>query len=121
MNEKDRQGLATTLSPNRKDPLDLPQDTIKDLNGSLQNINGQQLYVYSYENKQDKTNFIGYIHPQTAAIKQVEFIGMANSSELKINEKIINRINLNASNVNIFKFLPPKGVKKVNSLAIDLI
>lgn len=121
MDEKERQEVAASLAANRNEPLALSKESLKDLNGSLQKINGQDLYVYSYENKQEKIGFVGYVQPQTAVIKQVSFTGLASGTELTINEKIVNRISLNDSNPDVFRFSPPQGAKKVNSLAIEFV
>ena len=102
----------------------LPERDLKDLQGSKRQVEGQELYVYSYTNKLENWTFNSFVQPQTGILKQVEFTGTLDAknggSNFTLTEKIIDRAPQPTVNSSIFKFLPPKGTKKVQSLAIDL-
>ena len=102
----------------------LPERDLKDLQGSKRQVEGQDLYVYSYTNKLANWTFNSFVQPQTGILKQVEFTGTLDAknggSNFTLTEKIIDRAPQPTVNSSIFKFSPPKGTKKVQSLAIDL-
>ncbi len=102
----------------------LPERDLKDLQGSKRQVEGQELYVYSYTNKLENWTFNSFVQPQTGILKQIEFTGTLaakdSGSNFTLTEKIIDRLPQPTVNSSTFKFSPPKGTKKVQSLAIDL-
>ncbi|MCY7337081.1 MAG: hypothetical protein LH613_12860 [Chamaesiphon sp.] len=124
LTEPARRELNTALASSPNFLAGLPERDIKDLQGSRQQVEGQDLYVYSYTNKLENWTFNSFVQPQTGILKQVEFTGALDpkdgGSNFTLTEKIIDRRPQPTVNSSIFKFLPPKGTKKVQSLSIDL-
>lgn len=124
LTEPARRELNAALVSSPNFLADLPERDIKDLQGSKRQVEGQELYVYSYTNKLGNWTFNSFVQPQTGILKQVEFIGKLDAKDggtnFTIAEKIIDRHPQPTVNSSIFKFLPPKGTKKVQSLSIDL-
>mgnify|MGYP000008066010 FL=1 len=124
LTEPARRELNAALASSPNFLADLPERDIKDLQGSKRQVEGQELYVYSYTNKLGNWTFNSFVQPQTGILKQVEFIGKLDAKDggtnFTIAEKIIDRHPQPTVNSSIFKFLPPKGTKKVQSLSIDL-
>lgn len=119
--EADRQEIITALATDRQFLTMLPKQQIKDLQGGQRQLDGQNSYVYSYENKQENWNFNGFIQPQTGILKQIELTGKTGRMNFTLAEKIISRNTQPTLDRQIFRFSPPKGVKKVKSLPIDLL
>ena len=120
--EPTRRELNAALASSPNFLAALPERDIKDLQGSKRQVEGQELYVYSYTDKVEKWTFNGFVQPQTGILKQVEFTGIdaKDGWTFSLTEKIIDRNPRPNVNSSTFKFLPPKGTKKVQSLSIDL-
>ncbi len=119
-----RRDLKASLASSPSVLTSLPESQIKDLQGGKQQIDGRELYVYSYNNKLENWLFNGFVEPQTGILKQIEFTGKLDPKDggtnFTIAEKIVDRNSQPVINNATFKFSPPKGTKKVTSLAIDL-
>lgn len=98
----------------------ISKDDLKSVQGGKRQVDGQDLYVFSYMEKVKGWNITGFFQPQTGIVRQVEFAGKVDSTEFVISEKIINRNSQPVVNSSTFKFTPPKGVKKVKALSINL-
>jgi outer membrane lipoprotein-sorting protein len=120
LSEPDRQEAITALATDRNFLAVLPKEQIKDLQGNQRQLNGENMYVYSYENKQESWGFNGFVQPQTGILKQIELTGKTDGINFSVVEKIVNRTTQIAPDNKSFRFSPPKGVKKVKSLPIDL-
>jgi outer membrane lipoprotein-sorting protein len=120
LSEPDRQEAIAALATDRNFLAVLPKEQIKDLQGSQRQLNGENIYVYSYENKQESWGFNGFVQPQTGILKQIELTGKTDGINFSVVEKIVNRTTQIAPDSKSFRFSPPKGVKKVKSLPIDL-
>lgn len=90
-----------------------------DLKGSRRVVDGEEFYVYDY--KQPSQGFVlsAFVNPQTATINQVQFIGQSKNLDIKLTEKILKRTPNPTINSNTFRFMPPKGAKRVKSLSIN--
>lgn len=119
--EADRQEIIQALVKDINFLNMLSQEEIKDLQGSQRQLEGQDYYVYSYEDKKENWNFNGFFNPQTGMIKQIELAGKTAGMNFTLTEKILNRNTKAKIDSKVFRFLPPKGVKKVKSLPIDLL
>lgn len=121
MSELGRKEILDDLAANRSPLKSMPPDKMTNLQGGNRQVDGQNLYVYSYDNKDDRSNFSGFVQPETGILKQVEFTINNQGKDLKIVEKILSHTTKTDSNKQIFRFSPPKGVKKVKSLSSDLL
>jgi outer membrane lipoprotein-sorting protein len=123
--EANRRDINAALAVSPSFLTTLPKEQIKDLQGSRRQVEGQELYAYSYENKAENWSFNSFVHPQTGILKQIEFTGKIDAKDSGTNftltEKIIDRTSQPTIANSLFKFSPPKGTKKVKSLDIDLI
>ncbi len=121
MSETGRKEIIADISANRSPLQSIPQNEIKNLQGSNRQVDGQNLYAYSYDNSADKSNFTGLVQPDTGVLKQIEFTSNDARGDLKIVEKILTHATTNNNaNDRLFKFAPPRGVRKVKSLSGDL-
>lgn len=123
--ESNRRDINSALAVSPSFLTSLPKEQIKDLQGSRRQVEGQELYAYSYINKSENWSFNGLVNPQTGILKQIEFTGKLDAKdgggEFTLTEKIIDRNSQPQIANSLFKFSPPKGTKKVKSLDIDLI
>jgi outer membrane lipoprotein-sorting protein len=120
MSEAGRQEVITNLAKNNNPLQAIPQDKIKDLQGSTRQVDGQNLYAYAYDNKSEKLNFVAFVDPQTAILKQLEFNSNIEGMVFTLSEKISSHKIQPAPTDRMFRFSPPRGVKKVKSLPIEL-
>ncbi|WP_373541032.1 hypothetical protein [Chamaesiphon sp.] len=122
--EPTRRDLKAALAVSPTVLTSLPENQIKDLQGSRQQVDGRELYAYSYTNQLENWIFNGLVDPQTGILKQIEFTGKLDpkdsSNNFTLTEKIIDRNPQPVINNASFKFSPPKGTTKVPSLDIDL-
>jgi outer membrane lipoprotein-sorting protein len=125
VSESNRKDINAALAVSPGFLSGLSKEQLKDLQGSRRQVEGQELYAYSYENKTENWSFNSFVNPQTGILKQIEFTGKLDAKDgggnFTLTEKIIDRNSQPAIGKNIFKFSPPKGTKKVKSLDIDLI
>ncbi|AFY96429.1 LolA family protein [Chamaesiphon minutus] len=123
--ESNRREINAALAVSPSFLTSLPKEQIKDLQGSRRQLEGQELYAYSYENKTENWSFNSLVNPQTGIIRQIEFTGKLDAKDggtnFTLTEKIIDRNSQPTIANSLFKFSPPKGSKKVKSLDIDLI
>ncbi len=120
MPEATRKQIVASLQ-NDGDPLSsIPQADLKDLQGSNRSIDGLDLYVYSYDNKEEKLSFSGSVQPETGILKQIEFASNDDRGDVRITEKILSHTTSNNNTSQIFRFSPPRGVKRVKSVTNDL-
>jgi outer membrane lipoprotein-sorting protein len=119
LNETERRDIVSTLGSDRNIFTTLLKGQTGDLQGRKQQLDGEELYNYSYENKQDNWIFNGLIQPQTGLVKQIEIAGKTQGMNFSIADKIISRNPQPTISSKTFRFSPPKGVKKVKSLEID--
>ncbi|HLP87557.1 MAG TPA: hypothetical protein VK184_02985 [Nostocaceae cyanobacterium] len=83
-------------------------------------INNQQMSVYKYFNAEDGFNISSFIEPATGILKQLQFGGESSGYDILITEKNIQRTPEPEITNETFKFIPPAGVKKVDSLSIEM-
>ncbi len=123
MSEKDRQKLITDLASNPNYFKLLTAEEIKNIQGITRQVDGKNLYVYYYSNPKVNTNFVGFVRPDTGKLQQVEFVSDSEFAVVKIVEKIIDRTTTTTveSPDRLFKFSPPQGTKKVDSISTELL
>jgi outer membrane lipoprotein-sorting protein len=119
LTETERREMIGTLGSDRNLLTTLLKGQTGDLQGRKQQLDGEEIYNYSYENKKDDWIFNGLVQPQTGAVKQIEIAGKTQGMNFSISDKIISRNTQPTISNKTFKFLPAKGVKKVKSLEID--
>jgi outer membrane lipoprotein-sorting protein len=119
LNETERREMIATLGSDRNILTTLLKGQTGDLQGRKQQLDGEELYNYSYENKKENWTFNGSIEPQTGVLKQIEIAGKSQGMNFSIADKIISRNSQPIISDKTFKFSPPKGVKKVKVLEID--
>jgi outer membrane lipoprotein-sorting protein len=119
LNETERRDIVSTLGSDRNILTTLLKGQTGDLQGRKQQLDGEELYNYSYENKKDNWIFNGLIQPQTGLVKQIEIAGKTQGMNFSIADKILSRNTQPTISSKTFRFSPPKGVKKVKSLEID--
>jgi outer membrane lipoprotein-sorting protein len=119
LNEDDRQKMLGTIGSDVNIFATVFKGQTGDLQGRKQQVDGEELYNYSYENKSDNWIFNGLIHPQTGMLKQIEIAGKTQGMNFSIADKIISRNTQPSISNKTFRFSPAKGVKKVKSLEID--
>jgi outer membrane lipoprotein-sorting protein len=119
LTEVERKEIVSSLGTDRDFITATPASQFKDLLGSERQVDGQNLYTYSYDLKEQGLTFNVFVQPQAATVQRIEFNGKSDGIDIKFSEKIISR----KPQVNIpkqtFEFVPPKGVKKVKFLDID--
>ncbi len=118
--ESDRKQMIAELASNPNSLAVLSKDDLTGVQGGKRLVDGQDLYVFSYNEKKEKWNISGFFQPETGIIKQVEIAGKVEGMEFVMTEKIISRNSQPIVDSKTFKFLPPKGAKKVKALSIDL-
>jgi outer membrane lipoprotein-sorting protein len=121
MPESTRQQIVASLKTNSNPLSSIPLTDIKNLQGSNRLVDGQNLYVYSYDNKEEKLSFNGLVQPDTGMLKQIEFVSNDERADLKITEKIISHTTSNNTTDRTFRFTPPRGTTQVKSVSNDLI
>jgi outer membrane lipoprotein-sorting protein len=121
MPEETRKQIVATLKTNSNPLSSLPQADIKNLQGSNRLVDGQNLYVYSYDNKEEKLSFNGLVQPETGILKQIEFVSNDERVDLKLTEKILSHTTSNNTSSQPFRFIPPRGTKQVKSVSGDLL
>ncbi len=119
LSESERKEIVNTLGSDRQILTTLFKGQTGDLQGNKQQIDGEELYNYSYDNKAEKWRFNGLVRPQTATLEQIEISGKYQTIDIAIAEKIIDRNSQPKISPQTFRFSPPKRVKKVKSLEID--
>ena len=121
MPETTRKQITAGLATDNNPLSSIPQSEIKSLQGSNRLVDGQNLYVYSYDNKEEKLAFSGFVQPETGVLKQIEFVSNDERGDLKITEKILSHTTSNNTTSQTFRFSPPRGAKKVKSVSSDLL
>jgi outer membrane lipoprotein-sorting protein len=99
----------------------LTPSQIANFKGSIREVDGQNLRVYAFDNPAEKSGFSGFIQPETGTLKRVEFVSNTSEVDVKIVEKIVSYTTTTNPNTKSFRFAPPPGVKKVQSVATDLL
>jgi outer membrane lipoprotein-sorting protein len=116
----DRQEMLSALGTDRDVIKSLPSSQFKDLIGSERQVDGQNLYNYSYNFKQEGFVFDVLIQPQAATVQRIEFNGNFDGMDITLSEQIISRKPQAVISKQTFQFVPPKGVKKVKAIEIEL-
>ena len=119
LNETERREMVSTLGSDRNILTTLLKGQTGDLQGQKQQLDGEELYNYFYENKKDEWIFNGLVQPQTGLLKQIQIAGKTQGMNFSIADKIISRNTQPTISTKTFRFSPPRGVKKVKSLEID--
>jgi outer membrane lipoprotein-sorting protein len=93
----------------------------KDFTGYPMEVDGKQLYAYSY----DGTNIpsmgikmIALVEPSSGNLKEMRVFGRNNGVDFLITEKIFSRTNQVKIPANTFIFSPPRGTKRIKNLPI---
>ena len=115
----DRQEMLSAIGTDRDVIKSLPPSQFKDLIGSERQVDGQNLYSYSYNFKDEGFIFDVLLQPQTATVQRIEFTGKVDGMNIKISENIVSRKPQVTIAKQTFEFVPPKGAKKVKTIEIE--
>ncbi|WP_309740409.1 hypothetical protein [Chamaesiphon sp. OTE_20_metabat_361] len=116
----DRQEMLSVLGTDRDIIKSIPPSQYKDLVGSQRQVGGQDFYNYSYNFKAEGFIFDVLVQPQTATVQRIEFNGKVDGMNISLSEQIISRKPQVKISKRTFEFTPPRGVKKVKAIDIEL-
>jgi outer membrane lipoprotein-sorting protein len=119
--EPDRKAIISDLATGGDPFRSIPTAQLKNLQGNIRQVDGENLRVYTFDNPAEKSSFSGFVQPETGFLKQVEFVSNIADADIKIVEKISTHTTTTDPSTKPFKFSPPPGVKKVQSVATDLL
>ncbi len=85
--------------------------------GMVQTIDGQELYVYEYTDKEG-FSVRAFVEPKTATLQQVVLAGKSEGFDVVITERILRRVANPSVNASTFQAPPRAGFKPVKTLAI---
>ena len=88
------------------------------LNGAPRTVDNQNFYVYEYKDAKQGFLLSAFVEPDSASLKQLQITGKYQDSDITMVERILSRIAIAPVSGNTFTFTPPKGTKKVKTLAI---
>ncbi|HEY9615885.1 MAG TPA: hypothetical protein V6C64_03540 [Microcoleaceae cyanobacterium] len=86
--------------------------------GAPQLVNNQSLYTYEFTNTQDGFILNAFVDPNTADLKQLRISGRADQVDYAVTETIRRRTANPLITSDTFRFVPPAGARRVESLAI---
>ncbi|MBF2065199.1 MAG: hypothetical protein IGS39_12365 [Calothrix sp. C42_A2020_038] len=89
------------------------------IQGESRNLEGKQLYVYSFNDPKQGYTLSAFVNPQFANLEQMQIVGQDNGLDIAIIEKIQQRTEVKNLAPQTFSFTPPRGAKKVKSLSIS--
>jgi outer membrane lipoprotein-sorting protein len=100
----------------------------KDFSGQLlgadnREFGGKSMYVYTFDGKNSPVGLkiAAAVEPATGLLKQMKLSGKDSDAEFMMTENIRSRTNNGISITSkTFQFIPPKGVKKVKSIPINM-
>jgi outer membrane lipoprotein-sorting protein len=117
LTELQRQELTTDILGEHNRILSL--ETFKGLQVRQQEIEKQNLSIYTYSDRDSEVSISGFIKPQTAMFDRIEFKFVDKQNRTEMVEKMIKRSSQPIITDRTFTFSPPKGVKKVRSLPTE--
>jgi outer membrane lipoprotein-sorting protein len=117
LTETQRQELATDILGENNQVLSM--ENFKDLQVRQQQIDKQNLSVYTYSDRDNEVTISGFINPQTVMFERIEFKFGGKQSRTEMVERMIRRNSKLTFTDKTFTFSPPKGVKKVKSLQTE--
>jgi outer membrane lipoprotein-sorting protein len=118
--ESGRKTVVTDIAAGRDPFKSIPAELIANLKTNVRQVDGQNLQAYILDNPSSKISFSGLIQPETGVLKQIEFANTTETGDIKIVEKIMTHTTTTNPNKQTFRFSPPPGVKKVQSVDKDL-
>lgn len=121
MPESGRKAIVADIAAGGNPVKSLPPSQTANLQGNLRQVEGQNLYVYTFDNKGDGSSFSGYVQPETGILKQIEFVNNTAEGEIRVVEKITSHKTIKNISPKTFRFSPPPRTKKVQSLFNDLL
>lgn len=92
--------------------------TPANLSGRARSINGKNLYVYEYGDRQKNFSYEAVIDPMDTTLKQLQIKGSVQGVNITITETIQRRSPLSTIGANLFRFAPPRTAKAVKTLEI---
>lgn len=116
--EKTREEIVTGLASDENLFAKAFKDQLQDITGSTRQLDGKNVYAYSLALPKDDLNLEMIVEPQTAMLKQIRLDIKKDGMDLKLVENILNRNTSPTINQATFRFIRPKGVKKVKSMSI---
>ncbi len=121
MPEAGRKAIIADMAAGGNPFKSLTPSQMANFKGSIRQVDGQSLRVYAFDNPAEKSGFSGFVQPETGSLKRVEFMSNTSEAEVKIVEKIVSYTTTTNPNTKSFKFSPPPGTNKVDSVATDLL
>lgn len=89
------------------------------IQGETRNVEGKQIYIYSFNDPKQGYTLSAYVNPQLANLEQMQIVSKDSGSDIAIIEKIQQRTEVKNLAPQTFSFTPPRGAKKVKSLSIS--
>ncbi len=86
--------------------------------GGLKTIDGLTYYLYQYNDFKEGFQVIGFIDPNTAAVKQLRIAGRYKGMDLVMAEQIQHRVEIPSLTTDLFTFSPPPGAIEVRSVPL---
>ena len=108
--------MRSALGTDRDVIKSIPPAQFKELVRSDRQVDGQNLYSYAYNFRTEGFIFDLLVQPQTTTVQRIEFNGKVDGMDISRSEKIISRKPQAVISKQTFKFVPPKGVKKVKAI-----
>jgi outer membrane lipoprotein-sorting protein len=119
LQETQRLDLLSSLGTQRDFIKSLPQSQLVNLKGSERQIDGMNLYTYSalMKDKGIQANFS--VDPENGTVQRFEANGRSQGINFSLLERVVSRSSQVQITPTTFKFVPPKGVKKMKVVEID--
>ncbi|WP_427160633.1 LolA family protein [Aliinostoc sp. HNIBRCY26] len=117
--ESDRKTVVAAGHLSEKNVLTYLNADGRNLTGSRRVVDGKEFYVYDYKQPGEGFVLSAFVNPQTANINQIQLVGKSKDLDINLTENILTRTPNPTINGNTFRFIPPKGAKRVKSLSIN--
>ncbi|MBL1178095.1 LolA family protein [Pantanalinema sp. GBBB05] len=114
----DRQVIAQGALADSQVVQDLGLLSNPNFKGAPQWVNNQSLYAYEFLNAQDGFTLDAFVDPTTADLKQLRISGQDQQVDYAITETIRRRTANPFVTDSTFRFTPPVGARRVESVAI---
>jgi outer membrane lipoprotein-sorting protein len=117
LDDVQRQELITDILGENNQIFSL--ETFKDLEVVQQQVDKQNLSIYTFSDRDNEVKISGFVNLQTAMFERIDFKFGDKQKRTEMIEKIIKRNPKPTIANKTFTFAPPKGVKKVKSLQTE--
>ncbi|PSB32179.1 hypothetical protein [Stenomitos frigidus] len=88
------------------------------LKGGPRTVESENFYAYEYKDTQQGFLLSAFVEPESAILKRLQITGKYEDSDITMVERLLSRTAIAPVNIKTFTFTPPKGTKKVKTLAL---